>query len=159
MPPLPTDRVLLGLPGRVVFALLVLAAILAFAYSLGRRVRVLLAGADENRFDRIGTRIVKTLEYAFLQKRMFRDLYAGTTPMRFDPADPVGSVVRSGLWVVGTPEQVRDQYVELWRQLPAEYVVLIYHWAQQPAESVVRQLELFMEHVKPALDEMTPYEA
>ena len=53
----------------------------------------------------------------------------------------------------------RDQYVELWRQLPAEYVVLIYHWAQQPAESVVRQLELFMEHVKPALDEMTPYEA
>ena len=53
---------------------------------------------------------------------------------------------------------MRDQYVELW-QLPAEYVVLIYHWAQQPAESVVRQLELFMEHVKPALDEMTPYEA
>ena len=48
--------------------------------------------------------------------------------------------------------------MELWRQLPAEYVVLIYHWAQQPAESVVRQLELFMEHVKPALDEMTPYE-
>jgi alkanesulfonate monooxygenase SsuD/methylene tetrahydromethanopterin reductase-like flavin-dependent oxidoreductase (luciferase family) len=89
---------------------------------------------------------------------IFRDLYAGTTPMKFDPASPVDSVVNSGLWVVGTPEQVRDQYVELWRQLPAEYVVLIYHWAQQPAESVVRQLELFMEHVKPALDEMTPYE-
>jgi alkanesulfonate monooxygenase SsuD/methylene tetrahydromethanopterin reductase-like flavin-dependent oxidoreductase (luciferase family) len=89
---------------------------------------------------------------------IFRDLYAGTTPMKFDPDDAVGSVVNSGLWVVGTPEQVRDQYVELWRQLPAEYVVLIYHWAQQPAESVVRQLELFMEHVKPALDEMTPYE-
>ena len=89
---------------------------------------------------------------------IFRDLYAGTTPMNFDPADPVGSVVHSGLWVVGTPQQVRDEYVRLWRHLPAEYVVLIYHYAQQPADSVVRQLELFMEHVKPALDELTDYE-
>ena len=88
---------------------------------------------------------------------IFQDLYAGTTPMKFDPENAVDSVINSGLWVVGTPEQVRDQYVELWRQLPAEYVVLIYHWAQQPAESVVRQLELFMEHVKPALDELTDY--
>jgi alkanesulfonate monooxygenase SsuD/methylene tetrahydromethanopterin reductase-like flavin-dependent oxidoreductase (luciferase family) len=90
---------------------------------------------------------------------IFRDLYAGTTPMKFDPENPVDSVVNSGLWVVGTPEEVREQYVELWRQLPAEYVVLIYHYAQQPAQSVIRQLELFMEHVKPALDELTDYEA
>src|SRR6266536_5401634 len=44
---------------------------------MSRRIRVLLATAPENRFDRIGTRIWKTIEYAFLQKRMFRDLYAG----------------------------------------------------------------------------------
>jgi alkanesulfonate monooxygenase SsuD/methylene tetrahydromethanopterin reductase-like flavin-dependent oxidoreductase (luciferase family) len=90
---------------------------------------------------------------------IFRDLYAGTTPMKFDPENPVDSVVNSGLWVVGTPEEVREQYVELWRHLPAEYVVLIYHYAQQPAASVIRQLELFMEHVKPALDELTDYES
>jgi Fe-S oxidoreductase/nitrate reductase gamma subunit len=36
-----------------------------------------MAGAPENRFDRIGARILKTLEYAFAQKRMFRDFYAG----------------------------------------------------------------------------------
>jgi alkanesulfonate monooxygenase SsuD/methylene tetrahydromethanopterin reductase-like flavin-dependent oxidoreductase (luciferase family) len=89
---------------------------------------------------------------------IFRDLYAGTTPMKFDPENPVDSVVNSGLWVVGTPDEVRQQYIELWRQLPAEYVVLIYHYAQQPAQSVIRQLELFMEHVKPALDELTDYE-
>jgi alkanesulfonate monooxygenase SsuD/methylene tetrahydromethanopterin reductase-like flavin-dependent oxidoreductase (luciferase family) len=89
---------------------------------------------------------------------IFRDLYAGTTPMKFDPENPVDSVVNSGLWVVGTPDEVRQQYLELWRQLPAEYVVLIYHYAQQPAQSVIRQLELFMEHVKPALDELTDYE-
>jgi alkanesulfonate monooxygenase SsuD/methylene tetrahydromethanopterin reductase-like flavin-dependent oxidoreductase (luciferase family) len=88
---------------------------------------------------------------------IFRDLYAGTTPMRFDPSRPVESVMESGLWVTGTPDQVRDDYVRLWQQLPAEYVVLIYHFAQQPRDSVIRQMELFMEHVKPALDELTDY--
>jgi Fe-S oxidoreductase len=76
--PLPTERLIAGVPGRLVFGLLVLFAVLAFAYSIGRRIRVLLAAAPEPRFDRIGLRIVKTLEYAFVQKRMFRDLYAGT---------------------------------------------------------------------------------
>lgn len=90
---------------------------------------------------------------------IFRDLYAGTTPMVYDPEAPVDSVIRSGLWVVGTPDQVREDYVKLWKQLPAEYVVLIYHFAQQPKDSVIRQMELFMEHVKPALDELTDYES
>jgi len=86
---------------------------------------------------------------------IFKDLYAGTTPMKFDGADPVGSVLNSGLWVVGTPGQVKDQYVKLWKQVPAEYVVLIWHFAQQPKESVLENMHLFMEHVKPALDELT----
>jgi len=78
MPPIPTQRVILGLPGRAVFGLLVLAAIAFFVYSMSRRVRVLLAGRFEDRFRRIPERIVKTLEYAFAQRRMFRDFYAGT---------------------------------------------------------------------------------
>ncbi len=77
MPPLPTERAILGVPGTFFFGLLVLLALAAFAYSMSRRVRVLLATGPEDRFDRIGTRIWKTIEYAFLQKRMFRDLYAG----------------------------------------------------------------------------------
>src|SRR5688572_344513 len=66
------------MPGTVFFGLLVLLSVVAFVYSMSRRVRVLLATTPENRFDRIGERIGKTIEYAFLQKRMFRDLYAGT---------------------------------------------------------------------------------
>ena len=77
MPPLPTDRLILGLPGRAVFGLLVLLAIAVFVYSMSRRIRVLLAGRPDNRFTDVGRRIVKTLEYAFAQKRMFRDPYAG----------------------------------------------------------------------------------
>jgi Fe-S oxidoreductase len=65
------------MPGQVLFGLLVLFAVLAFVYSVSRRIRLLLALSPERRFDRIGTRIGKTLEYAFVQKRMFRDLYAG----------------------------------------------------------------------------------
>ncbi|HEV8609478.1 MAG TPA: heterodisulfide reductase-related iron-sulfur binding cluster [Thermoanaerobaculia bacterium] len=77
MPPLPTEHAVLGLPGTWVFGLLLLFAAAAFVYSMSRRVRVLLVGAPENRFERIGERIAKTFEYAFLQKRMFRDFYAG----------------------------------------------------------------------------------
>ncbi|MFY9550148.1 MAG: (Fe-S)-binding protein [Thermoanaerobaculia bacterium] len=75
--PLPTERVLFGLPGRVLFGLLVVAATAVFVYSMSRRVRVLLAGRPDNRFTRIPKRILLTLEYAFAQKRMFKDLYAG----------------------------------------------------------------------------------
>ena len=74
---LPTERLILGVPGRLLFGLLVLLAVLAFAYSVTRRVRVLLAGAPDNRFTRIPERIARTLEYAFAQRRMFRDFYAG----------------------------------------------------------------------------------
>src|SRR5215471_20356665 len=77
MLPLPTQRLIFGFHGRLVFGLLVLLAVLVFVYSIGRRIRVLLAGTPDPRFDRIGLRIRKTLEYAFAQKRMFRDLYAG----------------------------------------------------------------------------------
>jgi Fe-S oxidoreductase/nitrate reductase gamma subunit len=77
MPPLPTERLVLGLPGRVVFGLLVFAALAFFVFSVSRRVRVLMAGRPDNRFTRIAERIGKTLEYAFAQRRMFRDFYAG----------------------------------------------------------------------------------
>src|SRR5262245_21033793 len=74
---LPTQRAIAGIPGTVLFSLILLFAIAAFVYSASRRVRLLLALTPEPRFDRIGTRLRKTLEFAFLQKRMFRDFYAG----------------------------------------------------------------------------------
>jgi Fe-S oxidoreductase/nitrate reductase gamma subunit len=65
------------LPGNLLFGLLVGVAVLAFIYSASRRVQALLQGRAENRFDRVPLRLWKTVEYAFLQFRMFRDPYAG----------------------------------------------------------------------------------
>ena len=57
----------------------------------------------------------------------------------------------------GTVDEVRELLVSQRRDFPAEYIVLILHYAQQPADSVIRNLETFMREVKPALDELTMY--
>ena len=72
--------------------------------------------------------------------------------------DWVDACLQTGLWVVGDLEEVKRQYVEQWTALPAEYAVLITHYAQQPLENVIKNLELFMTHVKPELDVLTEYE-
>ena len=74
----PTAQRVLGLPGTVIFGIVLALSIAAFLYSASRRFQALAAGRRENRFDRIPSRIGKTIEYAFLQLRMFRDPYAGT---------------------------------------------------------------------------------
>jgi alkanesulfonate monooxygenase SsuD/methylene tetrahydromethanopterin reductase-like flavin-dependent oxidoreductase (luciferase family) len=89
---------------------------------------------------------------------VFKNLYAPLLPkggVGYDERDPVQSVIDSGLWVVGSVEEVRAQLLDQFTQLPAEHLVLITHYAQQPKEDVIRQMELFMEHIKPSLDELT----
>jgi alkanesulfonate monooxygenase SsuD/methylene tetrahydromethanopterin reductase-like flavin-dependent oxidoreductase (luciferase family) len=71
------------------------------------------------------------------------------------PDDIVQSIIDSGLWIVGTVEQVRDKLIEQWKQLPAEYIVLIFHYAQMPKDVVIRHMETFMRDIKPALDELS----
>ena len=63
-------------------------------------------------------------------------------------------MLASGLFLAGTASDVRDEFVRQWRELPAEYVVVIYHYAQQPKDSVIEELRQFMREVKPALDEV-----
>jgi alkanesulfonate monooxygenase SsuD/methylene tetrahydromethanopterin reductase-like flavin-dependent oxidoreductase (luciferase family) len=68
--------------------------------------------------------------------------------------DTVAPMLASGLFIAGGASDVRDEFVRQWRELPAEYAVLIYHYAQQPKESVIEDLRLFMREVKPALDQV-----
>lgn len=87
---------------------------------------------------------------------IWKNFYTALTPMS-GSGDYVQDIIDSGLWAVGTPADVRDQLVEQWKQLPAEYIILIWHFAQQPKESVIKNMEAFMTHVKPALDKYTVY--
>jgi alkanesulfonate monooxygenase SsuD/methylene tetrahydromethanopterin reductase-like flavin-dependent oxidoreductase (luciferase family) len=68
--------------------------------------------------------------------------------------DTVKPMLASGLFLAGTASDVRDEFVRQWRELPAEYVVVIYHYAQQPKDSVIEELRQFMHEVKPALDDV-----
>ena len=79
------------------------------------------------------------------------------------PADPtveqiVDEIERADAFVSGSVEEVRDQLVAEWKEVPYEYIVVTWHYAQQPLDSTIRNLEIFMKEIKPALDELTPYE-
>jgi alkanesulfonate monooxygenase SsuD/methylene tetrahydromethanopterin reductase-like flavin-dependent oxidoreductase (luciferase family) len=99
---------------------------------------------------------------------IFKHFYTAFLPQRADglphlPPDPsreqvLEIIAKSGLWAMGSVSEVRDEFVRQWRRVPAEYVVLITHFAQMPAEVVIRNLELFMTEIKPALDEIVTYE-
>ena len=85
---------------------------------------------------------------------IFRNFYAAMGRRKMNMDDLYGSILGSGLYVVGTVDSVRQQLIEQWKQFPAEYICLIFHYAQMPKEDVIETLDLFMKHIKPALDEV-----
>lgn len=62
------------------------------------------------------------------------------------------------MFLTGTRETAKAQFIKEWEELPAEYVCLIMHYAQQPKESVIKNLEIFMTEIKPELDKLTPWD-
>jgi len=66
--------------------------------------------------------------------------------------DPIQSVMNCGLYVGGTVEDVQQQLQSQLDRFPAEYLVLIWHWAQQPTYDVLREMERFAVDVLPKLD-------
>ena len=87
---------------------------------------------------------------------IFKDFYSAFFPKAFDPEkirqDPVRAVLESGLWAGGTPEDLRQQLQYELDRLPAEYLTLIFHWAQEPTAELLREMEAFMRDVLPKLD-------
>ncbi|MEK9901102.1 MAG: hypothetical protein VW516_10185, partial [Rhodospirillaceae bacterium] len=86
---------------------------------------------------------------------IWKNFYAAMGRRKLDEADVIGSMLSSGLYCIGTAESVRDQLVAQWEQMPAEYITLIYHYAQMPKDKVIQNMTEFNEVVKPALDEIT----
>jgi alkanesulfonate monooxygenase SsuD/methylene tetrahydromethanopterin reductase-like flavin-dependent oxidoreductase (luciferase family) len=79
------------------------------------------------------------------------------------PADPntdwAKNISESGIYTGGTLDQVRAEWQRLYQQVPAEYITLIFHFAQQPKDDVLRELELFMTKILPRLEAATDSEA
>jgi len=67
----------LGISGVVWFWALTVIGVGAVAFSLSRRFSLLETGRAEDRFDRLGKRFKHVLIYAFGQKKMFDDPFAG----------------------------------------------------------------------------------
>ena len=72
------------------------------------------------------------------------------------PKDPnvdwVKNMTESGIFIGGTSDEVRSEWQRIYEAVPAEYITLIFHYAQQPKEDLLRELELFMTEVIPYLD-------
>lgn len=85
---------------------------------------------------------------------IFKNFYAAMGRRKLTKDDLYENIMDSGLYVVGTVESVRKQLIDQWRQFPAEHICLIFHYAQMPKEDVIETLDLFMKHIKPALDEV-----
>ena len=75
------------------------------------------------------------------------------------PTDPntdfVQNIRESGIYSVGTVDEVRDEWRRIYDEVPCEYITLIYHFAQQPKDSVLKELETFMTKVLPHLEAAT----
>src|SRR5512139_893305 len=79
MTPTPTEATYFGLSGTVLFAVLLGVTVVLFLVTASRRVQLLLigAGAPDDRFDHPFRRLWHVVEYGILQRKMWRDPYAG----------------------------------------------------------------------------------
>ena len=72
-----TAGAFLGISGTLWFVLVTLAAVAGIAWSLNRKIQLVMAGRGGVPLDRWGTRVKDVLVYAIGQKRMFREPVAG----------------------------------------------------------------------------------
>lgn len=77
----------------------------------------------------------------------------------FFPQFPTGeddemiqNIKKSGVYIGGTADQVRDEWIRMYREVPAEYITLIFHYAQQPKEDCIKTIARFMTEVWPYLE-------
>ena len=58
----------------------------------------------------------------------------------------------SGIFIGGTIDEAIAEWKSIYEQVPCEYITLIWHWAQQPKEDMLEELQIFMDKVLPELD-------
>ena len=58
----------------------------------------------------------------------------------------------SDIFIGGTVDESIKAWKHIYDQVPCEYITLIWHWAQQPKDDMMEELQLFMDKVLPELE-------
>lgn len=69
-----------------------------------------------------------------------------------DNIDWIQNIKDSGIFHGGTIDRLTEEFVNAYKVVPAEFITLIWHYAQQPADEVIYELEMFMNKVLPELE-------
>ena len=83
---------------------------------------------------------------------IYKNFYSPFFPQLPANVDWVQNMKDSGLFLGGTLEQARTLFQQEWAKVPCEYLTLIWHYAQQPKDEVIWELEQFMIHIWPTLE-------
>jgi alkanesulfonate monooxygenase SsuD/methylene tetrahydromethanopterin reductase-like flavin-dependent oxidoreductase (luciferase family) len=118
-------------------------------FTLGERqniVRWIHVGRNEQEFRD------KLLRYDYEMYANFYTAFFPKLPHFADTDATLQSMKESGIFLGGTVEQLKQQWRHIYATLPAEYITLIWHYAQVPTEVVLDELDVFMNKVLPELD-------
>jgi len=80
--------------------------------------------------------------------------FYGAMGRRAAVANPMQSAFSTGLICAGSVETVRKELVRQFMLVPAEHLVFVTHYAMTPMDFVQENMSLFIEKVKPAIDEV-----
>ncbi len=117
--------------------------------TLGERqniVRWIHVGRNEQEFRD------KLLRYDYEMYANFYTAFFPKLPHFADTDATLQSMKESGIFLGGTVEQLKQQWRHIYATLPAEYITLIWHYAQVPKEVVLDELDVFMNKVLPELN-------
>jgi hypothetical protein len=118
-------------------------------FALGERqniVRWIHVGRNEQEFRD------KLMRYDYEMYVNFYTAFFSKLPQFEDADATLLSMKESGIFMGGTVEQLKQQWRQIYATVPAEYITLIWHYAQCPKEVVLDELEVFMTKVLPELD-------
>ena len=90
---------------------------------------------------------------------IYENFYSPFFPQRPADVDWVQNIKDSGLFQGGTLEQPRAQFTHAFTKCPREYLTLIWHYAQEPKDEVIKELDEFMRHIWPSIQAVEPAQA
>ena len=90
---------------------------------------------------------------------IYKNFYSPFFPQLPANVDWIQNMKDSGLFLAGTLDQAPAQFHDEFAKCPCEYLTLIFHYAQQPKDEVIWELEQFMRHIWPTLEAAEPSQA